>query len=346
MFAEHILACPKCGGNLEVSASKWTCTNCRKDWVIDEDGVVHLKELDYFFGANRKRFGNLLAEIRKMTLEELRLNVGRLEEEYEDFSYSYCLDSTRADWTVLGNFHRKIIVDLGCGFGSISLPLARIAKVVLSVDATLDRLSFLSIVSKLEGLKNVVPVHSDVLDLPLKEESVDAFIIVGLLEWMGTSKKQGSPTDQQRSFLKYICRLLSKDGEIWIGIENRLNPMYFLGATSHGDLPFAPLMPRPVADFVYRILRGTTYRTRTYTKSEYQKLLSSSGFKNIEFFHAYPHYQMPRFMSSHSEKKIISKYLEKNDYLSRNLRILSFLDGLHFSEVLAPSFLIKAERSS
>ena len=344
MFLEHIFECPRCSGNLEISASKWVCTNCNKDWVVDQDGVVHFSDNGYFFGANRKNFNKLLEEIRKMTAKQFYRSVESLEEEYEDFSYSYCLDPIRADWTVLGNFNKKIIVDLGCGFGSISRPIATRAKAVISIDATLERLNFLSIVSRIEEIENIIPINSKAFNLPLKQEAIDAIVTVGLLEWIGQSEKGVSPEELQRRFLKYLRKLLSRNGELWIGVENRFTPYHFIGKTHHGDLPFTPLMPRFMADLIYRIFRGTLYETRTYTKSEYQNLLNSAGFHNVEFFHAFPHYQRSSFIASHSEKKIISKYLEKANYVSKSLRILAFLDRLHMSEVFAPAFLIKAKR--
>lgn len=346
MPLNDLFACPQCCCDLQLFTKKWVCPNCKKEWIVDNDGVVHFLADPYFFGADKKKFSELLNEIRKMTYDQFNLSIKRLEEKYRDFSYSYCLDVTRADWTVLGDFYEKTIVDLGCGFGSISLPLARKAKRVISLDATSERLSFLSLLAQLEGIKNIIPIHSDAFNLPLKHGSIDAFVVIGLLEWIGCSKKDVSPEELQKRFLKNLCNLLSNKGEIWIGIENRLNPYYFTGGTSHGDLPFTPLMPRFIADSIYRIVKGDLYRTRTYTKSEYQELLRSVGLREIEFFHTFPHYQRPNFISSHSEKKIISKYLKKANYTGRKLKILTLLDRFHLSEVFAPAFLIRAKKGN
>ena len=94
-FPEHVFACPKCGSRFQFSKLNWKCTGCRHEWTVDEDGIIHLSGPKYFFGVNRKKFAELLLKIRKMTISQFRLSIKHLEKEYEDFSYSYCLDSSR-----------------------------------------------------------------------------------------------------------------------------------------------------------------------------------------------------------------------------------------------------------
>lgn len=189
----------------------------------------------------------LLDELRNMSYEQLLSNVQRLEKDYRNFEYNYCLNPTRVDWTILGNFFNKIVVDLGCGYGSVSILLQRRAKFVIAVDSTLKRIKFLSTMAKIKNAKNVLPIHGDVTKLPLMPQSIDRVIMVGLLEYVGGKfwySDNLSPRLKQIAFLKYIHSLLSDDGEIWIGIENQLSPVHFLDGTYHSELPFTPLLSK------------------------------------------------------------------------------------------------------
>jgi hypothetical protein len=40
MFSDNIFVCPKCSCDLEISRSRWICAGCKREWVVDEDGIV------------------------------------------------------------------------------------------------------------------------------------------------------------------------------------------------------------------------------------------------------------------------------------------------------------------
>mgnify|MGYP001108780037 CR=1 FL=1 len=347
---KNILVCPECGCDLTILESKLLCSCCNREWSVDKDGVIRFLNSGYFFGASREGMNELLAEMRNMSAEQFFDSISQLESKYEDFNYSYCLDSARADWTVLGDFSQKIVVDLGCGYGAISIPLAKRAKVVISIDATLERIKFLSIIARYKGVKNIVPMHADVFKLPFKRESVNSFIMVGLLEWIGTFRQDKSPGELQQEFLKYLRNLLSENGELWIGIENRLNPLYLIGKTHHGDIPFTPLMPRFMANFIHRLFKKGGYRTWTYTKYGYQELLETSGFTDIEFFYPFLGYQLPKFISSSTKPCILASYLGNTIIPQSSLKytfgskVLILLGHLRLAGRFAPAFFIKAKK--
>jgi len=346
-----ILCCPHCNGKINITDTKWTCLNCYQEWSIDSDRIVRMLEDNYSFSADRKGMNKLLDELRNMSYEQLLSNVQRLEKDYRDFEYNYCLNPARADWTILGNFFNKIVVDLGCGYGSISIPLQRRAKFVIAVDATLERIKFLSIMAKMKNAKNVLPIHGDVTKLPLMPQSIDRVIMVGLLEYASGKfwySDNLSPRLKQIAFLKYLHNLLSDDGEIWIGIENQLSPVHFLGRTSHGELPFTPLLPKYFANIVHKLIRKQSNETYLWTRSGYRRLLKQAGFKNIEFYYAFTHYQMPRFIASSDKNRIFSKYLDglgaNSIKLQIDLTLLKFLDKIKLAGLFSPSFFIKAEK--
>jgi len=295
---------------------------------------------------------DLLTEMRSMSADEFFSNTRRFEETYRDFEYGYCLDPSRADWMVLGNFQDKIVADLGCGYGTVSIPIASRAKAVISIDACQERVRFLSLVARFRGIKNICPVHGDVLNLPLKGRKVDAIILFGLLEYAGTwGNSRECPQTLQTKFLAQSHDRLGMEGELWIGIENRLNPIYFAGKTHHGDIAFTPLMPRKVADIFTWALRRTTYRTYTYSKLGYRRIFQSAGYSDIDFYYPFPDYKAPKFILASDKGRLFSQYLAHTGLAAQTGRLI-YKAGLKAFEVLdwfrlyglfSPSYIIRAK---
>lgn len=72
----------------------------------------------------------------------------------------------------------KILADLGCGTGFISLKLAqRNSDIVFAVDQSSNMLKELRNESMKQKLKNIYPIKSTLTDLALFDESVDALTI-------------------------------------------------------------------------------------------------------------------------------------------------------------------------
>jgi hypothetical protein len=96
----------------------------------------------------------------------------------------------------------------------------------------------------------------------------------------------------QLEFLREVRRILRQEGQIYIGIENRLGFYYFLGQPEdHTGVEYAALLPRPLANAWVRYKNGTPYRTYTYSRAGYQKLLREAGFKSISFYAPVPDYR-------------------------------------------------------
>lgn len=345
---ERVLGCPKCGGKLRILKLSWTCRKCAREWPIDSDGVVRLSASNEFFGADQQGMRKLLGEMRGMSAKEFSNETARLEKAYRDFEYDYCLNPARADWTVLGDFKDKVIVDVGCGYGTVSLPLTSRAKTVIGLDRALERVKFFSLVAGLRQITNVIPIHGHVFDLPFREGAIDVFICIGLLEYAGTWRENEKPIEVLKEFLRHLYRYLSEKGEIWIGIENRLNPAYLIGRTRHGDVPFTPLMPRILANGVSYLVKGESYKTCTYSQHGYRKLLQMAGFESVEFYSAFPGYQRPKFIVPSDQKKVFTYLLKNPGVRGRHpiaakigIHVYRMLDRKGLLGVFAPAFLIR-----
>lgn len=348
--SNELFCCYECGENLQIFDDCWKCLSCKEVWTVDEDGVVLMNENDYFFGADQKSINRLLDEIRTMNLEQLLDSVDQLEKKYSDFEYDYCLNPRRADWTLLGDFHNKVILDVGCGYGTISMQLSKRAKKVIAIDGTLERIKFLSIIKKLMNVQNIIPIHGNITRIPVESESIDSALMIGVLEYAGMFGGNGSPKSLQLQFLRYLFSLLSDVGELWVGIENKLSPSHFLGKTSHGDLPFTPLLPTKLAGIITRMIKGESYRLRLYSEWGYRSLFKQAGFNKIEFYYPFFDYKLPLFIASSRQHNIISHYLENFKYAVTwkgriAISLIAFMDKFNLAGLFAPAFFIKAIKS-
>lgn len=77
----------------------------------------------------------------------------------------------------LHNIKDKIVADLGCGTGFVSLALANEANMVFSVDNSVNMLKELKTTALKRELKNVYPIKSSLDDLALFDESLDGVYI-------------------------------------------------------------------------------------------------------------------------------------------------------------------------
>jgi len=249
----------------------------------------------------------------KAPKEQLEKAISVLEEKgWKEFKSQYrntfdsTFDENRADWRFViplpNNFS---VLDAGAGMGRISIPLARVAKKVTSIDQSFLRMKFLKMRAEAEGLKNIEVQVSDIFDASFEPESFDLIVMNGLLEWVGATERFTNPREAQIESLRIAKKLLRKDGFLYIGIENRFALSYF-HATDHSGLRYTSYMPRFLADLYMRVRKGKRYDTYTYTRNGYKKLLKEAGFNNVEFYLPYPGYNLPRIMIPHQNLRALS----------------------------------------
>lgn len=202
-----------------------------------------------------------------------------------DFLYYLPLDKTSK------------VLDVGCGLGVHSFNAARLAGEVWGCDLSKKRVAFCEVRRKSEGVVNVNFLHSDVENLPFAPDTFDAIILNGVVEWLGEKNKNKDPRQDQLDDLRHLRSLLKPGGTIYIGIENRLAAAYLFSAKDHNSLKYTNFLPRWAANWVSLLKRGKPYRTYTYTKKGYERLLKDAGFDGApDFYIAHPGYNLPQFL--------------------------------------------------
>jgi len=258
----------------------------------------------------------------------------------------------RADGTFyLSLTEQSSVLDLGAGWGSYTFALSPRVGQITAADSSLESLGFIKLRAEQDAIENISTVHIKPLDfgkIPFAGGSFDCVIMNGVLEWVGSYLKSGDPLKMQKNCLKEVFRILKKNGELWIGIENRFGLRYFTGAPddhllyySSKEIKYTTLFPRFIADIITRLKIGVPYRTYTHSLWGLKRMLKKAGFNDIEFYFPETDYRarstqiLP--INSRETKEIISGRI-KNKFLRW---IISFIK---LEPALCDSFFLRARR--
>ncbi|MCE5421172.1 MAG: class I SAM-dependent methyltransferase [Acidithiobacillus sp.] len=151
------------------------------------------------------------------------------------------------------------VVDVGCGYGALTLALARMGCDVIAVDTVAERLMFTAARCREEGLDNVRYVQGTLTDIAHEGSSFSAVVMNGVLEWLPLGDLHARPADVQRKAIATARSALAPGGRLYLGIENRFSWSVISGRLDHSGLRYTSLMPRPVAS-AYCRWRGQGYR--------------------------------------------------------------------------------------
>jgi SAM-dependent methyltransferase len=262
--------------------------------------------------------------------------------------YRYALLESRADWHFLLNLGLSArILDIGCGWGPVVVQLARHYEEVHGVDANELTLRFVRLRARQEGLDNLVLARVDPLEwsqLPYEDETFDLVVMNGVLEWIGAARYEESPDVYQRKALLEIRRVLKPKGLLYVGIENRFAYSSFLGAKSHSGIPFADILPRPLADLVCRMSGNSVgFRTYTYSLYGYRRIFSDCGYAVRQVLFPFPDYRFPNSIIPLSEPEFMS-YWARNQLSRLYSCLLQPMILLRLAPLLAYSYAMVIEK--
>ncbi len=115
-----------------------------------------------------------------------------------------------------GAAENMVVVDVGCGTGFYSFPLAKIVGahgLVYAVDLSKDMIALLEKDKEQRGVRNVQPVLSQETRIPLPDKVADMLINVNMLH---------EPVDRD-AFIKELKRLMKDNGRLLI-IDHKKEP--------------------------------------------------------------------------------------------------------------------------
>ncbi len=317
------IACPSCRHPLDSSITndgRHPCPGCGVE-LRTRQGVVDFIPWDDFYWG----------EIDDRKMRKLNDEADQGQDWYRSLKDNladhpslirYATDPARSGWL----FHcydpgqNQACLDIGSGLGLLSFCLSRYYQAVYSLDGVFERLRFQAIRAKIDGVRNIAFLRSSLLKLPLEDRSMDLVVLNGVFEWVGLSNPHEKPGDLQRCLFSEIKRVLKPGGRIYLGIENRLSLLYFLGGRDHSGLRYTSLVPRAIASRMVRkahrkkVSQGSQrhvfcgaeseYRTYTYSLGGYRRLLQQAGFSNIHLYWAWQSYSYPRMSGPFDGKSI------------------------------------------
>jgi len=350
--------CPKCKQLLVNKTGGYICKKCDCFYPLHNGYVNFIGDSEFYAGeVPQHEMQKLIQEIDLLGYDEGLFSFLNRHPNLRD----YITDFKRTDWLshCLSKNNLRCL-DIGSGLGNISNLLSRNYHEVYSLEAVKERIEFQKRRFENSNRKNITVVRGNALELPFPDNFFDLVVCNGLLKWPGMMNTDQPPRDTQLLFLREVKRILSKNGCLYIGIENRFGYQFFLGQRDHSGLRYTSLLPRSIANyFVKRFgIAGGIYGdkskkkkekhgyfTYTYSAWGYKSLFRQAGF-NSKSYWVFPSYNEP-IMSGRLEDNIgIKSFL--NNFKSTFTRfkiLLSIIEkldksisGLIFS-LFTPSFL-------
>ena len=260
--------------------------------------------------------------------------------------FDYATDQNRAN-SIKFLFPNRLsyrVLEIGCGYGNLTVELAKKFKHVDAVDAVYQSLEFTKHRLVDNKISNVRLFQTDIFETQgfldyFQNVSYDLVIINGVLEWIGNGIKMGNPKDLQHQFLNVCYQKLKNDGLVYLAIENRNYPGW-LRRDPHSKLPFTAIAPRKIASMISLIMLHKTYRTYIYSYRSLTRLMKKSGFFLSSKFYVYHSYRSPKilFGNSGSYSRELLKVLPDNLLTSKWKNFLRFGFQFKLMDKLIPTF--------
>jgi len=289
-----MFACPICGGNLEELPENLHCVECNETFGT-KDGIFNfIRSISNHGEFDRQKMRHILEHAKqhgwRSTLRDVmepeRPQVADLlDSEVRSLSLSPLAPTQGA------------VLDFGCGYGGVSLALAKLYADVVSLDGSFERVSFLNIVRRQEKIENIQPVcHIDPLRLPFPDNAFDAIVMVGVYEYLPLNLPEMTTLKAHRAALLSLRRIMKPGGKLLMYSKNRYGWNYLLGGRDHNGIRFGPALPLRLADLLHRFKNGSPYRIVNYSVRQYRRMFLDAGFDVSGLYWPFPGYQVPRYL--------------------------------------------------
>jgi SAM-dependent methyltransferase len=175
----------------------------------------------------------------------------------------------RANWHLLfPTSAEATVLEVGAGLGTVTHALALAYRHVVALEPTAERVHFMQRRLAEDGLANVHVIQSSLVDLPLRQESVDLAVLNGVLGWASGDAFGRRARWIHLRILEGIRSVIRPGGLVYLGVENR----WGLGAG------------------------GVRRRAAFASLSGYRKLLAAAGYFDVRVWCALPSHEDPRFL--------------------------------------------------
>jgi SAM-dependent methyltransferase len=298
---------------------------------------------------NRNFYWGILPELELTSLNESIGKVGfnkAINEHNFTQRFDYATDPNRAN-SIKFLFPKKLpykVLEIGCGYGNLTVELAKKFDHIDSVDAVYQSLLFTKHRLSNTDLSNVRLFQTNIFENEnflncFDNESYDLIVINGVLEWIGSGSTVDSPKNFQTKFLNTCFQKLKTDGVLFLAIENRNYPGW-IRRDPHSKLPLTAIAPRKIANMISILLTQKSYRTYIYSYRSLLKLMKKSGFFLHSKFYVYHSYRSPKIIfqnNEHIAREMLS-VIPKNLLTTKWRRFIRFGFKFNLIDKFIPTF--------
>lgn len=306
-------ACPACLEALRTCASGMECSLCKCSFPEVAGIPIFSKQTNSRYSTMaREDLSRIHGMVQQLGWQRgVAAFLETLPTDQADFWATYILSELSAAGKLLMHLEPAAkVLDLGCGTGTFSINLAPQVEQVTALDLGLTQLQLLQYRIEEAGIQNLRLVCAgDRRYLPFPNASFDVVLLNGVLKWIARDQP-GNPRDLQINLLAEINRVLKPSGMLYMATDNRFSHEYFSGhPEEHTKLRFVTLLPRTLAQLLSRWKIGTPYRSYTYSRWGYRRLLSKAGFSKSHIYVSHPNYRVIEHLSDGEHRIHPSKNL-------------------------------------
>jgi SAM-dependent methyltransferase len=309
------LCCPYCSTPLAVLATCFKCTVCTREFPAPYGIPCLAERRDYELDENEQQLMHqLLEDCEHSGWQQAIASASNRLSEPSAF-LEYVVSPCRASWWPLLNLPAGCrALDFGCEWGAVSFGLAPFVGCVVSCDLNLNRLRFLKMRARQDGLSSLrFLCAGDTARLPFGDREFDLIILNGALDWVPLLRS-GSPLKIQRALLRESARLLSSEGQLLLAVYNRWSWRDWCGKQEACcKLPFVSLVLHEHPPSYSSLRVGNPSRTHSHSPWTHKRLLRSAGFASSKAFVPLPDFHFFRSILDPADKAAMEHYFAESE---------------------------------
>lgn len=264
---EKYLQCPECKGSLiYIAEDKLVCSVCSCEFKVDDGIPVFLTNI---------------TDDLKLTIEKWNAiydkdwQSGAVHTSLENYEKIYLPDIKRQIFEAYPFDKQKpIYLEIGSGTFFFGQKIAANCELIIGIDICINALKIAKQMLDSAGIKNYLLINGDILNMPIKENSVDLLFGGGVIEHF----------DNTQQSINENYRVL-KSG----GISFNSVPWLNIGSLTYrqvwGNIPDFPVL-KQTAELVHtKILKGKHMifgYEKSFTRGKQKKMHFLAGFTNVE----------------------------------------------------------------
>lgn len=243
-------------------------------------------------------------------------------------------------------FSNSKILDVGCGFGSLTIDFSKEFKKVHSIDAVEERIQTTK--DRTKKMKNISVAQDNALKIRSTKEKFDVVHLSGVFEWLRAGDLKRTPRQVQQGFLKSIKKHMNKEGILYSGTENKLFPYYWIKDPHNKGYPLMVLLPFWLSENIFKWF-GKHYIAKIYSYWTLKKMFKKE-FKQVDFYVPIPTYHYVYGYGNVNNSKQIVKACKqvlkehKLDGIQKaTTKVIMITAKLRLIKLFAPGFLTVAK---